>query len=609
MANTIKVELEIDKNGAIKSLGGFEGEAEKKGKKAGDNFEKGFGDGLKGIGGRLTQLAALAGSVFSVATIAKSIQAANEQAEAVERLNQQLRVTGEFTQAASDDFQEYAASLQDVTRFGDEVILNQLALAKSFGATNEQAKEVASVAADLAESFGIDIESATRNAAKTLGGYAGELGEVIPELKNLTREQLQAGEGIRLLQERFGGAGRDIDTFGFRATQLRNTFGDLLEEVGKFITESPEITVLLKSVTDSFRAAIGQVREFSQNFSFIDDLLVPLSNFGDSIITFVISPLELLNNIFGVVQSGLNIFVATIVAGFGKIAGAAADLISFFGGDSELVAGLNNFRDTSAEVFADVAREGQESISKVLDFPFSEQLTMKNEELRAGLEETKAIIDENAEQVAETNANTAANIAETAGQASEGIFGLQLVFSDASKNIANQTKQIAGIVKANLGRGISQGIQLLVNNLANGKNAFEGFGKFVLGVFGQLATQLGEFFIIQGIAVEALKSLGGAAAVAAGAALVALGAILSNAGGGSSSGGGAGAAGVNQDDFAGGLASPEAIAEAEPEERSVNQVVVQGDIFDTEETGLRLVEIISRESEKNGSVIIGGAVA
>ena len=41
--------------------------------------------------------------------------------------------------------------------------------------------------------------------AKTLGGFSGELGESIPQLKELGAAALQAGEGITFIAERFKG--------------------------------------------------------------------------------------------------------------------------------------------------------------------------------------------------------------------------------------------------------------------------------------------------------------------------------------------------------------------------------------------------------------------
>lgn len=614
MANSISIEIELDESGAIKGFQNVEDKAKKSGKKSGKNLEKGLATSLGSITKRLAKLGTLFGTVLSGATAVKAINAANEQADAVERLNKSLQANNDFSQQASQDLQDYAAELQKVTEFGDELIINNIALAKSFGATNEQAKQIAETATGLAKEFGISLESATRNVAKTLGGFAGELGEVIPELKNFTQEQLRSGEAIEMLNARFGDSAKNIPTFTFAAKQLSNTFGDLLESLGELVTESPEVRAGILGLTNIFSKAIGRVKEFASSFSFINDLLIPLSKFADSIITWVVSPLELAGNVLQVVQSSINTFVAGFIAGIGEIGGAAGDLIAFFSPDSETAKALQTFKESSSEVFGEVAESAKEDLDSIMEFPFSEKLAMKNEELRAGLQETSQIIAEEA-AIAKTQLEGLGNTVVESGEvAQQGFIGLKIGFADAASGMAERAKQVGAIVKNSLGRGIANATQLLVQNLQAGKSAFDSFGKFVLGVFGDLAVQLGQFFIIQGIAVEALKSLGGAAAVAAGIALVALGTLLKGAAGGGGGGAAtAGTSGGSADTFAGGTTPTDGgvVAEGEPaeEEKQVNQIIVQGDVFDSEETGLRIFDIISEQSEKNGNVIVGGAFA
>jgi len=613
VANSIQIEIELDESGAIKGFKNVEDKAKKSGKKAGDGLEKGLSTSLSNITKSVVKLGSLFATVLTGATAVKAIQAANEQADAIERLNKALQANNEFSNQASQDLQDYAAELQRVTEFGDELIINQLALAKSFGASNEQAKLLVEAATGLSKEFGISLESATRNAAKTLGGYAGELGEVIPELKDFTTEQLRSGAAIDLLNSRFADSAKNLPTFSFATSQLSNAFGDLLEEVGKLITESPEVRALITQVTGVFVKATSQVKDFAKSFSLIQDVLIPLSNFSRDIINFVITPLEFVGNAVDFAIKGIKTLVSAIVGSFGVAGAKVADFIQLFNPDSELAANLNTFADSSREVFRDFKKEAEESFNTIGETPISESLTQKNDELRAGLQETAAILDEQSE-LAKTKINGLGETVIMASEkANEGFLGFKIGFADTAKTAEQTAKQAAAIVRNSLGRAIASSVSKLVTNLQNGKAAFKDFGNFVLGVFGDLAIQLGQFFIIQGIAVEALKSLGGAAAVAAGAALVALGTLLKNLSGEGGGGAATAGAGGQPDNFAGGATATDGgvIATAEPEqqEQVVNQIVVQGDVFDSEETGLRIFDIISEQSEKNGNVIIGGAFA
>ncbi len=254
MADDVTVIIGADTTKAIKSITGF-------GKKATKSID-GIRDAVFSLKGAIAAVsAALAGRAI-INGIKKVTEAASRQEDAVNSLNSALKSTGEFSEAASQDLQDYASAMQKATKFGDELIIEQLALAKAFGATNEQAKDVTTASIELAAATGKSLEEATRQVSKTLGGFAGELGEVNPLIKALTAEQLKAGEAAKILIEQYGGtATRQLNTFSGSTAQLTNTFGDLLEEVGFLITQNPIIVEGIKDLNKVFQDLIKDVSE------------------------------------------------------------------------------------------------------------------------------------------------------------------------------------------------------------------------------------------------------------------------------------------------------------------------------------------------------------
>jgi hypothetical protein len=163
------------------------------------------------------------------------------------------------------------------------------------------------------------------------------------------------------------------------------------------------------------------------------------------------------------------------------------------------------------------------------------------------------------------------------------------------KSLTQLSVQGFGNAFANIGRA-----------LASGGNAAQAFTDTIKATFGDLAGAIGDFYIKRGIAQTVAGDPGGPAVIAAGAALKVLGGFL---GGGATAGAGGGAV-ATESVGSQSVAESEPVALAEPqEEGAVNQIIVQGDVFDSEETGLRIFDIISQQSEKNGNVIIGGAFA
>jgi len=270
----------------------------------------------------LTAVAVGAVGIFAGRKIISGIDAVTEaasiQEDAINNLNTALQTSGEFSEEASQDFQNYATSIQQASRFGDELILQQLALAKAFGATNEQAKEVVTAATELAAATGKSLEEATRQVAKTLGGFAGELGEVNPAIKALTQEQLRAGEAAKILISQYGGSAQaQIKTFAGATTQLSNTYGDLLEEIGFLITKNPVVIKAIGGISDIISKLIDGI---SKNRDVITDFVTNLVINIIKLAPAVVGSLKFISRGFeGVIAAinslvlGFSIFAKTIL--------------------------------------------------------------------------------------------------------------------------------------------------------------------------------------------------------------------------------------------------------------------------------------------------------
>ena len=604
-------------NGDIKSATDeAEDKFKKSGKKAGREYAKELSTALKTDIGPALKTAAQAAAAIGAAiagigtvTLFKSIDAASQQEDAVNRLSGALKSSGEFSRAALADFQQYAAELQKVSKVGDEVALGQLALAKSYKASNEQAKEIVKVAADMAQAFGTDIETQVRQISKTLGGFAGELGETQPALKALTAEQLRNGQAIKILGEAYAGQAQNaLKTYSGAVAQAKNSFGDLLEEIGKIITQNPIVIKLIGELTKIFIKAGESVKAFASNFDAFEDAIYPLLDIGDTITEYVIPPLELLKNIGTVVFNTLVSGVSSVVAGFGFLGGKIAELLDKFNIAPALSAGLKDFAETSKLTAVEAANEVGDSVDQILDFPVSETLAQKNEDLRVYFQEQQAIIAEESLKAQEdlvANQTAAVEATQTYGQLLLDTFkNVQIGGTQTAAQMAQVAKQTASIVKGGIVNTISGGIQNIVTSLAKGEDVFANFGKFLLSTFGDLAIQLGSFWIAQGIAIEAANAVSGTGAIIAGAALVAVGSLLKAfAGSGGGAGSGSAPSGsaptpsfVTGDTVEEGFAEEGEVAQA----GTIVNVNVDGNVNDGGAFIRDLAQQIGEESDKQG---------
>jgi hypothetical protein len=181
---------------------------------------------------------------------------------------------------------------------------------------------------------------------------------------------------------------------------------------------------------------------------------------------------------------------------------------------------------------------------------------------------------------------------------------LRVIEDKSNKERQSKLDQANRIINQSLGNAISGGIQNVVASLAKGKSVFAEFGNFLIGMFGDLAIQLGQFYIADGLAKLALLAISPAAQIAAGASLIALGAIMKSfVSGGASGGGGTAAIGAQprggefstQTD---GLADPEAVKDRAPQTNV--EIVVQGSLVQQEELGQFITKTLNESFSKQG---------
>lgn len=128
----------------------------------------------------------------------------------------------------------YASELQGTSIFGDEQLIEYQSWLAAQGQNEESIKAIMEASVELASSGVMPLESAVKNLAKSYSGTAGELGESIPALKELTKEQLANGEAVRLVAQQYDGMAAAVagSETGVKQ-QLENLKGDIKESLGE----------------------------------------------------------------------------------------------------------------------------------------------------------------------------------------------------------------------------------------------------------------------------------------------------------------------------------------------------------------------------------------
>ena len=181
------------------------------------------------------------------------IQNTGRQQAAITQLEAAIKSTGGAAGRTSQQMQDYASSLQTVTTFGDEAIIEMQAMLATF--TNIQGvnfDQTTKTILDLSQAMGQDLRSSTVQLGKALNDPVANLGalsrtgiqfsEVQKDLiKSLAESgDMAAAQSVILeeLQRQFGGSAEAARTAMPGALKaLGNAWGDLFEVQGPVLDE------------------------------------------------------------------------------------------------------------------------------------------------------------------------------------------------------------------------------------------------------------------------------------------------------------------------------------------------------------------------------------
>jgi hypothetical protein len=190
-------------------------------------------------------------------------------------------------------------------------------------------------------------------------------------------------------------------------------------------------------------------------------------------------------------------------------------------------------------------------------------------------------------------------------QINASAMGSKKTFSDVGK----AAKYFGETLTKGVGQAAGSAFASFGAALVNGENAFDAFLASFLSALGQMMIQQGTAFILQGLGFSVIPGLqaSGGTLIAAGTALAVAGGALTafSAGMGTSPAATAASGGGG---VAGGLA-PE--GEFQPEDEEIERgtsvtVNVQGDVLDSDESGIRIVDVINKAFDKQGVTINQG---
>ena len=283
----VKIDTKLDTSGLDKGLRSVKNKLNNtskdlnKGAKAVNGLKTAFsetGGAASSFASKMGSVAESGGAVAAGTTAAilaakkyiETLKQANEAYKVQEKAESALQKAAEnnpyLNRESVQRLKDYASEIQSVSNFGDEGTIDVMAQLAASGRDESEIMKLVAAAADYAAAKHISLESAAQNLNKSYGGLAGELGELFPEIKALTAEQLKNGEAVDIIAQKYKGFAQEAAD---SSKQTKNAFGDFMESLGRlanptFEALSQKAKAFWQSMTEhmnNFNTAIEKARE------------------------------------------------------------------------------------------------------------------------------------------------------------------------------------------------------------------------------------------------------------------------------------------------------------------------------------------------------------
>lgn len=469
----------------------------------------------------------------------------------------------------------------------------------------------------------VDMEDAMKSASQAIVSLDKNASR-IPQLFEMAKKasQLFGGDVI----ERFDQLNFAVSNFTTR--QLRHI--GLQIDANKVIAEYARhvgTTAEGLSVAQKQQAILNEVlKQGDKEYRNINESITPLS---ESMKKLKVSTGEVYDSIALIVNAKLSPMFKKLSDDWTKDASALADNLKavFLGTEREASTVLQNLKrqleDLQRIPLNDPALAPLREGIPLLKEKILIQESLINQQATIDAQKSNSVAMYDAEAEANSRANyekerelnllrQAQGEYESMMSISGAFIGVADGFSKGLATIGIRAQEVGKAMSTTFKQGLTNSFSAMGQALVKGQNVMDAFASSMLGVLGDLALQLSAFFMAQGIAL--LFSIGGqaqgVALIAAAAGLAVLGGALKALSGG---GGGVGSSPTTPSYTSSvGSYGEQSTTSQTPEEQRATpqtgiQVVVQGNIFDSRETGLQIAQIINDSFDLNGTMIRANA--
>lgn len=186
--------------------------------------------------------AAVAFALLTAEAVAAVSAFAASQA-ATNKLTQALQQQGIYSKELVEDYRSIASAIQEKTGADDDAVVSAIASIQGMLGQTKVTQELAFAVSDLAEATGMDLSNAYNLVAKAATTNTGVLRRYGIEIEDAGNKSENLDRITAALAQKFGGQAEAAAKGLGGIKLLKNTFGDLQEEIGKRLAPAFETLI------------------------------------------------------------------------------------------------------------------------------------------------------------------------------------------------------------------------------------------------------------------------------------------------------------------------------------------------------------------------------
>lgn len=375
----------------------------------------------------------------------EAIRLSSEQNVAISNLNAALRSHGNFTEEASKSLQDYASNLQESLGIADEVTIATIAMTESLtGLSVDAIPGAMDAVIQISSLYKVDFKVASILLAKTLTSSMNAFARYGIEVDSSATAQEKLDQIIKGTAAGMAIAEARLETFDGQTMRLGNSWGDLLEGFGSYITRNPIVIASLDLMGTWINRLTGAVNEGQE--ASIDLVGKGFGAMIDGAINVVKSIIGMVK-IFTLARQGMQTLLSAILQFALAFLEVMEDILSgfldwLFGVINKATEGINGFLDWLENKFgfvilriAPISITGSEAMAAAI----------------AGVNQAIIDLDENTEDLTDDllemdDIVTALTVAQM--ELADVIANASRESADASNNFNNFTEDLDDVADA-----------------------------------------------------------------------------------------------------------------------------------------------------------------